>query len=111
MNELTITKEKVLEAASKCSTAKATLQVLFPEVFKDGITYDDCNIYALNNGTYVYKLHQIEKHKFSFMDMTNSFYKRGVFSTLKDAVDSEIDRVKEFKTQGEFLEWALSVSS
>lgn len=31
--ELTITKEKVLEAASKCSTAEATLKVLFPEVF------------------------------------------------------------------------------
>ena len=34
MNTLNITKEKVLEAASKCSTAKATLQVLFPEAFE-----------------------------------------------------------------------------
>jgi hypothetical protein len=32
--ELIITKEKVLEAAEKCSTAKATLQVLFPEAFE-----------------------------------------------------------------------------
>lgn len=32
--KLEITKEKVLEAASKCDTAKATLKVLFPEVFK-----------------------------------------------------------------------------
>lgn len=31
--ELKITKEKVLEAASKCSTAKETLKVLFPEAF------------------------------------------------------------------------------
>lgn len=31
--ELKITKEKVLEAASKCSTAKATLETLFPECF------------------------------------------------------------------------------
>ena len=31
--KLEITKEKVLEAASKCSTAKATLQTLFPECF------------------------------------------------------------------------------
>jgi len=31
---LNITKEKVLEAASKCSTAKQTLQVLFPEAFE-----------------------------------------------------------------------------
>jgi len=35
--ELKITKEKVLEAASKCSTAKATLQTLFPECFVDDI--------------------------------------------------------------------------
>jgi hypothetical protein len=35
MENLTITKEKVLEAASKCETAKATLKVLFPEVFKE----------------------------------------------------------------------------
>ena len=32
--KLEITKEKVLEAASKCSTAKATLQTLFPECFE-----------------------------------------------------------------------------
>lgn len=33
-DELKVTKAAVLEAASKCSTAKATLQVLFPEAFK-----------------------------------------------------------------------------
>jgi hypothetical protein len=32
--KLEITKEKVLEAASKCETAKATLKTLFPEVFE-----------------------------------------------------------------------------
>lgn len=32
--ELKITKEKVLEAASKCSDAKRTLEVLFPEAFE-----------------------------------------------------------------------------
>lgn len=31
--ELKITKEKVLKAAEDCSTAKAVLQVLFPEAF------------------------------------------------------------------------------
>lgn len=34
MENLTITKEKVLEAASKCSTARETLKVLFPEAFE-----------------------------------------------------------------------------
>lgn len=33
--ELKITKERILEAASKCSTAKATLETLFPEVFEE----------------------------------------------------------------------------
>lgn len=33
--ELKVTKEKVLEAASKCSQAKETLKTLFPEAFKD----------------------------------------------------------------------------
>ena len=32
--KLEITKERILEAAAKCSTAKQTLQVLFPEAFK-----------------------------------------------------------------------------
>lgn len=32
--DLKITKEKVLEAASKCSTAAATLKTLFPEAFE-----------------------------------------------------------------------------
>jgi hypothetical protein len=38
---LEITKEKVLEAASKCSTAKETLKVLFPEAFKEEIKLPD----------------------------------------------------------------------
>lgn len=33
--KLEITKEKVLAAAAKCSTAKATLVTLFPEVFEE----------------------------------------------------------------------------
>jgi len=35
--ELKTTKEKVIEAASKCSTAKATLEVLFPEAFENEV--------------------------------------------------------------------------
>jgi hypothetical protein len=34
--KLEITKEKVLEAASKCSEAKEILKTLFPEVFDGG---------------------------------------------------------------------------
>ena len=34
--ELKTTKDKVLAAAAKCSTAKATLETLFPEAFEGG---------------------------------------------------------------------------
>jgi hypothetical protein len=42
--ELKITKDKVLAAAAKCSTAKATLETLFPEAFeeeKEDIVFDE----------------------------------------------------------------------
>ena len=45
-NEWTITKERVLEAASKCSQAKETLKTLFPEVFVEEVR--DFNLYALS---------------------------------------------------------------
>lgn len=35
-DKLTIKKERVLSAASKCPTAKAALQELFPEAFEPG---------------------------------------------------------------------------
>jgi hypothetical protein len=35
MQEFQVTKDRILEAASKCSTAKATLEVLFPEAFEE----------------------------------------------------------------------------
>jgi hypothetical protein len=36
--ELKITKEKILEAAEKCSTAKQTLKILFPEAFTEEVS-------------------------------------------------------------------------
>ncbi len=35
MSKLEISKEKVLEAASKCPDAARTLKILFPEAFKE----------------------------------------------------------------------------
>lgn len=35
--ELKITKERILEAASRCSTAKQTLKILFPEAFVEEV--------------------------------------------------------------------------
>ena len=45
MENLTITKEKVLEAASKCSQAKETLKGLFPECFEED---KSINLYVMN---------------------------------------------------------------
>lgn len=38
--EIHTTKERILEAASKCEQAKATLKTLFPEVFEDDKYFD-----------------------------------------------------------------------
>lgn len=54
-NDLKISKERILEAASKCSTAKETLKTLFPEVFKEENKYfelrhlrtDGSNVFSL----------------------------------------------------------------
>lgn len=37
--DLKITKEKIIEAANKCSTVKETLKTLFPEVFEEEKSY------------------------------------------------------------------------
>lgn len=39
--ELKVTKERVLEAVGKCKDAKATLEALFPEAFKEEFTPGD----------------------------------------------------------------------
>jgi len=48
MENLTISKEAVLEASSKCPQAKQTLQILFPQVFEEEKTYSRGNIFALD---------------------------------------------------------------
>lgn len=48
--KLEITKERILEAASKCSTAKETLKTLFPEVFEDDkYFYFSSTMFHVNN--------------------------------------------------------------
>lgn len=46
--ELKITKERILEAAAKCSQAKDTLKTLFPEAFEEdkkvSLLFDDLKI-------------------------------------------------------------------
>lgn len=61
-DELKISKERILEAAAKCSTAKQTLEVLFPEVFKDGAadrTAFKQSLYGFSDYLFGYDLVQI----------------------------------------------------
>lgn len=46
-NELKITKEKVLEAASRCKDAERTLRILFPEAFELFVPVTEDSITAL----------------------------------------------------------------
>lgn len=51
--ELKITKEKVLEAALKCSTAKATLTTLFPECFEKEETFKKGDKFTIGCTNYI----------------------------------------------------------
>lgn len=61
MMELKITKEKVLEAASKCEAAKETLETLFPECFQlEYLLYDTKPLQEyLSNKIYAYLFNKI----------------------------------------------------
>lgn len=52
MDNLTITKERVLEAASKCPAAKETLETLFPEAFQSDAVkkFEDAIAEVINDG-------------------------------------------------------------
>jgi hypothetical protein len=106
--KLEITKERVLEAASKCDTAKQTLKTLFPEIFKEEEeelwelkTRADNEIYFQNTLTKkVFQVgddvtikdsdfrfgdsvrnHQIKGFSFQFGEVLNKvFYKKRVYA-------------------------------
>ena len=52
--ELTITKERVLEASKSCGEARSVLKVLFPEAFEREVEevdiFDECTISHEGNG-------------------------------------------------------------
>lgn len=51
--ELKITKEKVLEAANKCSVAKETLKILFPKVFEEELWFRIGDTFEWNSDIYI----------------------------------------------------------
>jgi hypothetical protein len=48
--EFKITKEKILEASSKCPQAKQTLEIMFPEAFAEEVVHKAGNRYKTNCG-------------------------------------------------------------
>lgn len=62
-----ITKDRVLEAASKCPTAKETLKVLFPEFFEEVYKIGD----FFNDGNENYILAQIDFSKCALVSLND----------------------------------------
>jgi len=48
--EFKIIKEKILEASSKCPQAKQTLEIMFPEAFKEEVVHQAGNRYKDRSG-------------------------------------------------------------
>jgi hypothetical protein len=99
--KLKITKEKVLEAASKCETAKETLKTLFPEVFEDDKYFDLCqlNRYRREDGRwFLFSKKQAQYAGFNnecFMQVREMSSLKGISFYLDDAYNWEMTRDNE----------------
>lgn len=72
--KLEITKERVLEAASKCSTAKETLKILFPGVFEtdeNRIVAERGDKFIINNNIYMLCCVDCSKYALICLDDAN----------------------------------------
>ena len=70
--ELKITKERVLAAAKKCSTAKGVLSEIFPEVFKEGKSFKIGDIFSIDSEIEIqdfYMLSQIGPNKVALINL------------------------------------------
>lgn len=100
--KIEITKERVLEAASKCETAKQTLKTLFPEVFKEeeywiiGIAWPEELYFKNNTGKAFFIGDQVTlsnpNHRFG--DGIRDHVIRGFYINNNTALISELDGTK-----------------
>ena len=70
--ELKITKERVLAAAKKCSTAKGVLSEIFPEVFEEGQFFKIGDIFSIESAPELqefYILSQTEPYKVALINL------------------------------------------
>lgn len=106
--KLQITKEKVLEAASKCSTAKETLKTLFPEVFK--MEFNKDKIYAFKHiYDNIYKLHRGVDGIYKWLSLGSSFRQwNNDYKSGEEALESFKEKnIQVFDNQKDFFTWAL----
>jgi len=102
--KLEITKEKVLEAASKCEIAKETLKVLFPDVFKEEecwLLYSNPNtdeIFFKNNIThktfFVGDKVTMSKPNHSFSDGVRDYVISGFYISSNSYLGCELKNTK-----------------
>lgn len=92
MNELKITKERILEAASKCSVAKETLKTLFPEAFQENVTI----IESPKNGRWTIGL--------GYADMQSNYIPL-VFSYSHESGKIRLNQNFEFSIEGNELKF------
>lgn len=99
--KLEITKERILEAAAKCSTAKQTLQVLFPEAFaipqiervSIGDVFKDptgnCNTFILVETRYRKSLNGESKH-YQLLGLGCAINSSSFFADYSEHTEEEI---------------------
>lgn len=95
MEKLEITKEKVLEAASKCEVAKQILQTLFPECFYESkkICFESSDGYSIKEGEKYFNVYQKDAFVKEELAKSNSTY----------ATDWNHTRFKEEKNAYQYM--------
>jgi|GEM_PF-6706973 len=95
--KLEITKERVLAAAKKCSTAKGVLSEIFPEVFKEGQLFKIGDIFSIESAQELqefYMLSQTEPYKVALVNLREgNRYKDPI--KVKDVAHITLEELKQ----------------
>lgn len=103
----------ILAAAKANPCAEGVLKALYPDLFKD--TYNKDKIYAANTPSGI-RILSLKDNKYGFslfikpISGFDSFFGHDTPEKAIESWTSFPDRIKQFSTQREFLEWALEVT-
>jgi len=107
MNDLKISKEKVIEAAEKCPEGKAILKTLFPEVFEPVYDQNKIYVFKVRATDFLYKIHVIN-NKFYLIALRNSHRNHShEFNSFNDLLNyiKDTGELYTFNTEMEFFKW------